>query len=300
MPGEGQEHVVERRSPDPEINQDNAVVIQRSPGCDEHFGSASYGKGHLFEIRIESRWPTAETGDEIGGTLEVSPDRHPDLEDVAAQLVLELVGSPLGDDAPVVDDDDLVRQMLRLLHVLGREEHRRPLGHQVLDELPEVVPRAGIEPGGGFVQEQDRRSADQAGGQVESSPHPPRVRLDRPVPGVGERHPLERLLGPSSVLPLVEVIEEPDEFEVLAPGEELIDAGILPGQSYQRSDRLGVLDDVVAGDPGMAAVGSEQSGQHPDQRRLARAVGAKQRQDLPRLDARATHRRGPGSSRIAW
>ena len=72
MSGEGQEHIVERRSPDTEINQDNAFVVQRSPGFDKHFGSASYGKSQLVESRVDVGWPTAKTGDEIGGTFEVT------------------------------------------------------------------------------------------------------------------------------------------------------------------------------------------------------------------------------------
>jgi hypothetical protein len=47
-----------------------------------------------------------------------------DLEDLAADAVLELVAGPFGDHAAVVDDGDLVRELIRFFEVLRRQQDR--------------------------------------------------------------------------------------------------------------------------------------------------------------------------------
>jgi len=50
------------------------------------------------------------------------PSRHADLQALAAELGLELVGGALGDHAAVVDDDDVVGELVGLLEILGRQQ----------------------------------------------------------------------------------------------------------------------------------------------------------------------------------
>ena len=197
----------------------------------------------LISLRsaFESGWRGAERGHQRGGPLEVRPIGQPDLEHVATEPVLELVRRSLGDDASAVEHDDPVGEVLGLLHVLRREQDRRALGHQLVDELPQVVPRPRIEPGRRLVEEEDRGSTDETGRQVETSPHAARVGLDGLVPRTGERHPLQGLLGPTPVDRPIEVVEESDEFEVLAAGQQLVDRGVLAREPYQGADRRGVL-----------------------------------------------------------
>jgi hypothetical protein len=63
--------------------------------------------------------------------------------------------------------------------------------HQVADDIPEPAATARVEPGGGLVQEEDLRAADEAGGQVEAAAHPARVGLGGAVGGRGEVELLE-------------------------------------------------------------------------------------------------------------
>ena len=53
-----------------------------------------------------------------------------DLDPLAADLGLELVGGAAGDDLAVVDDRDRVGQLVGLLEVLGREQQRRALARR--------------------------------------------------------------------------------------------------------------------------------------------------------------------------
>lgn len=50
---------------------------------------------------------------------------------------------------------------LHLIPVVGREHHCHPQCRQALDDLPRVVTRGGIEPGGRLVEEQQFRIRDQ-------------------------------------------------------------------------------------------------------------------------------------------
>ena len=169
-----------------------------------------------------------------------------------------------------------MRQPLGLIHVLGRQQDRRAGVDQFLDEAPDVVACTRIKPRRRLVEEQHGRTGDQARTDVKAPPHPAGVRPDQPVGGLGQGKALEHVLGAAAVLALLEVVPEPDELEILAAGEQLIDRGVLAGEPDHRAQRSGVGDDVVAGDARAAAVGPQQGRQDPHQGRLAGPVGAQQ------------------------
>ena len=158
------------------------------------------------------------------------------------------------------------------------------LSHQLLDKRPQIVPRARIESRGGFIQEKDGRPTNQAGCQVESSPHPARIGLDRLVARDKQRHSFESLLSPMLVLALIQVIQQSDQFEVLAPGQEFVDRGVLTGEPDHRPDRLGIIADVETRDGRSTAVRLQQGREHSNQGRLAGTVWAEERQNPPGLD----------------
>ena len=73
----------------------------------------------------------------------------------------------IGDSPAVVDHRDLAGQPVRLVQVLGGQQHGRPVGDQDLDQVPDVAARARFQPIGRLVQEEQHlRPADQAGGHV--------------------------------------------------------------------------------------------------------------------------------------
>ena len=71
-----------------------------------------------------------------------------------------------------------------------------------------------------------------------------------------------------------------DQGEVLAPGEVLVDRGVLAGEADAPPHPLRILAHVDAEHAGGAAVGLEQRGEHPHRGGLARAVGAEHAEDL--------------------
>ena len=65
-----------------------------------------------------------------------------DRDDVAGDLLLELVGRALGDDPAVVDDREAVAERVGLLEVVGREEDRRAAARAAAGSRPTCRARA--------------------------------------------------------------------------------------------------------------------------------------------------------------
>ena len=80
-----------------------------------------------------------------------------------ADLRLQRGRRPLGDDLPLVDDPDPVREDVRLLEVLRRQEDRHALlAAQARDLLPERGPALRVEAGRRLVEEEDRAAGGRA------------------------------------------------------------------------------------------------------------------------------------------
>src|SRR6266850_5273094 len=52
-------------------------------------------------------------------------------------------------------------ELLSLIHVVGGDDHRRPLVREAADDGPEETPRRGVDARGGLVQKDDRRAVEQ-------------------------------------------------------------------------------------------------------------------------------------------
>src|SRR6185312_16946293 len=162
------------------------------------------------------------------------------------------------------------------VEVVGGEQDRRPVGPQALDQRPELPARDRVHAGGRLVEEHQFRAALHAEGDLE----PPALAAGEPV------HPGPRLLG------------QADRGEQLAalPRERVVAGEVVEGvPDAQRGGRTGALADhahpVPPGTPGtrrvlpedgdLAAVPPPDALEDLDRRRLARPVGAQQREDLP-------------------
>ena len=93
------------------------------------------------------------------------------LDALASDLGLQLVGCPAGDDPSRVDDRDLVRELVRLLEILRREEQRRAFAYLRTDDIPHAEAAAWIEPRRRLVEKEDLRAADQRTGEIEPAAH---------------------------------------------------------------------------------------------------------------------------------
>lgn len=184
----------------------------------------------------------------------------------------------VGDDATLVQDRDPVGELLGLLEVLRGQQHRGARFGELLDGLPDLNAGLRVQPGRGFVQEEDWRVTDQAHRDVESAPHSAGVGRGLPVRRVGQGEPGEQPI--SDVLGLRDVTQLGDQHEVLPPRERLINGGELPGQADRLPHPRGFPGHVDAVDGRRPAVRCEQRGEDPDHGGLACAVGAEQGHDV--------------------
>ena len=74
---------------------------------------------------------------------------------------------------------------------------------------------------------------------------------------------------------------EPQQF---TPGLEVIEGCVLKGNANAEPDSSGLVDDVVAGNPGTPATRTQERAQHADDRRLTGPVGPQEPIDLTRPD----------------
>jgi hypothetical protein len=221
--------------------------------------------------------PLAVVGrDQRGGARQVGGGVDHDLDPLAADLGLERIRGAAGDDPAVIDDRDRVGQGVGLLEVLGREQDRGAGPHPGADRVPQRQPAARVEAGGRLVEEEHPRSADQRARQVEAAPHAARVRLDDAIGGVDQLEGGEQLVGPAARLGRGQPVQAPEQDQVLAAGQVLVDRGVLPRQADHRTHVLGLGHDVEAGHRGASGIRTQERGQDPHRRGLAGAVGAEQ------------------------
>jgi len=88
--------------------------------------------------------------------------------------------------------------------------------------------------------------ADQAGGQVQAPLHAAGVSLGRPVGRVAQAELPEQVGGPAPGLGPAQVIQPPDDLQVLLAGELLLDGGRLAGQPDRPADGGRVAHHVIA------------------------------------------------------
>ena len=111
-----------------------------------------------------------------------------------------------------------------------------------------------------------------------------------------EADPLEQLVGAGAPLVAGEAVERGLQPQVLAPGQEGVERGLLQRRADGRADPRALLHDVEAGDARGTGRGREQGGQHVHRRRLAGAVRAEEPVDLTGLDAQVDPVDGLGRS----
>jgi hypothetical protein len=185
----------------------------------------------------------------------------------------------VGDHAAAVDDRDLVGQRIGLVEVLGGQQDGRAVVHEAAHDAPHVLALGRVQAGRRLVEEDDRRAADEARGQVEPAAHPARVGLGGPVGGLVEVEPGEQLPGPRAGLLAGEVEQLADHHEVLLAGQQLVDRGVLAGQPDLLAHPRGLAGDVVAGHAGAPGVGGDEGGEDANGGGLAGAVGPEDAED---------------------
>ena len=174
-------------------------------------------------------------------------------------------------------------ELVGFLEVLRREQYVGAVGHQVPDRTPQVHAAARIEPGGGLIQQQELRPADQARAEVEAAPHATRVGADEAVAGVGQIQSFEHVRGRRGRVPPAQPEQPCDHPQVLGAGHRGLDRRVLPGETDDLAHALRLGADVDAGDADLATVGPQQRRHRAHERGLAGAVRPQERGDVAGL-----------------
>ena len=172
-----------------------------------------------------------------------------DDDHVAADRSLQRVGCVLGDDAAVVDDADAVRELVRLLEVLRREEDgHAELGVERAHLFPHRGPADRIEAGRRLVEEQHLGVVHECGGQIEPALHAAAVGGDEPVERVADVDEASEVGDAPVDLVRTQPVQPALQAEELATGLPLVERGLLQRDADAQPYLLGLSGDVVAGD----------------------------------------------------
>ena len=299
VPGQRQEHVVERRAA-------HDISLTFTPAASSA-RTTSVASPSEATTGASIRRPASGRGDRRGRErgerrrrgLGVGLVGQRDQQPLPADGRLELGRRPLGDDLAAVDDRDPLGEHVRLVEVLGGEQQGGAVGDQLADDVPHQRAGARVEAGRRLVQEQHRRTADQRGRQVEPPPHAARVGLDRPAGRGGQVELLEQLVRPLPGGPRGQPAELADHDQVGAPGEVLVQGRVLAGEADRPAHGGGVGDHIAAEDARLPAVRAQQRRQDADGGGLARPVGAEQAVDGAGRARSGRGRPGPWSCRNA-
>ena len=238
-----------------------------------------HGRAHHPRLLVGAHVVDREAGEHGLRAPDERTLAHDQLDALAADHRLELVGGPARDRSPVVDDEHVARELVGLLEVLRGEQQRRAGGSQLADHVPHAEPAARIEARRRLVEEQHRWRGDQCAGEVEPAAHPSGVALHRTVGGIDEVETFEQLDSTPLRAATSQPREPADHHEVLSAGEVLVDGRVLAGQADAGADLVGVRGDVVAGDDRAPLIRDEQRREDPHCRGLAGTVGSEQPED---------------------
>ena len=201
--------------------------------------------------------------------------------DVAAgDQPLELVRGALGDEPAVVEHGDPVGELVGLLEVLRGEEDRHAARDELADDLPHRAPAARVQAGRRLVEEDDPRVADERHREVEPAPHAARVGRGRLVGRLDEVEPLEQVARRAAGPPRrPRWCRSAIRIRFSSPVSRLSTAENWPVTPIAARTASGSRARSCAGDAELAAVGADQGREDLDDRGLAGAVRAEQRED---------------------
>ena len=162
------------------------------------------------------------------------------------------------------------------------------------DDVPDLVARARIEPGGRLVEEHQLGRDDDARGDVEPPAHAAGVVLDQPPGGVGEAERLQQLGRPapsprSRFRPSRRAIRIRFSRPVRSSSTEASWPVRLTAPRTASASR----DDVVPEHAGAARVGAKQRREHPDRRSSCRRRWGRARRRPSRAAPPGRRRRRP-------
>ena len=195
-----------------------------------------------------------------GGRVELARVGELQADVAAGDAAFQLAGGSLGHQLPAVENREPVGELVRLFQVLRGEQDRDAAGHEVADDLPHRVAAARVQAGGRLVEEDDAGVADQGHRQIESAPHAPRVGGGR-LPGrVDQIEAVEQGSRAKPPFRSAQVVQVCHQEQVLLAGEQVIHRRELAGDADRGANRVRLVGQVVAGNPRLASIGTDECG----------------------------------------
>jgi hypothetical protein len=159
-----QEHLVERRPPQVDVLGFDSGVAKKAQGVGECGHAVRDRDAHPPCVGIEpgaARLGRRDPTERVRGARQVVGAAHDDVDAVAAERGLQLVGRAVCDGAAGRDEADRGRQLVGLVEVLGGEQHRGATATRARTASQTSMRPRGSRPGRGFVEEQHRRRDDE-------------------------------------------------------------------------------------------------------------------------------------------
>ena len=179
-------------------------------------------------------------------------------------------------------------QPLHLLDVVGGDDDGElALARSARTCCHSRAARLRIEADRRLVEKQHAGFVDEGAGDLEPPLHAGRKRAHQAVAPVGKLDELQQFVDAAAAPRARHAIDEAMEIEVLVDRQAVVEARLLEhhAEAAPRLQRPG--DDIDAVDGGAAAVGPEDGAEDVQQRRLAGAVRAEQREQFAAADVEA-------------
>ena len=227
-------------------------------------------------------------------TRQALQDRGADGRD--AQFQVERVGRrrerALVDHAAAFDERHAIAGRLHFAQQMRIEEHRDPVGAQLVDDAAHQQPAQRIEPGGRLVQEDELRIVQQRLRQPHALEHALAVAAQRAIGGVQQVDARQQPIDAGVQRDAAQPIEPPVEPQQLGRGERVVKAEMLGKKADARADRA--IAERRAQHVPRAGRRRDQRQQHLDRRGLAGAVRPEKAEDLAgaHLQRQIGHREG--------
>ena len=277
--GDGEEDLVERRL----VHAHRGDRHSRLAEPDQHVGGPVGGvERHVHPPRLGRRrgLGARDLPDDLPGEFLIGVLGQLHLQRRVADRGFQLIGRALGDLAAPVDHRDPPGELIRLVQVLGGEQDRAALGDQAADGVPHLPAGARVQARGRLVQKDQRRPGDQARGEVQAPAHAAGELRDRLVRRLLQIELRQQPLGGGAGVGRPQALQPAEHPQVLGGGQVLVNRRVLAGDADQLTDAVRFAGHVHAEYPGLPVVDGQQGGEHPQGRRLPRAIGAEDAEDL--------------------
>jgi hypothetical protein len=153
--GQAQEHILQGLPAGPQISE--RVVLRGEPSRE----GSNISRRRLARHNELTGLGRLDAGTHVGGKGgHVEIRRTPESDSGLFAAGHQFLGAPVGDDFPVVDDQNAIAQPFGLVEIVGGQHDTDPFVAKLVDDVAHHQACGGIDAGGGFVEERDLRPPD--------------------------------------------------------------------------------------------------------------------------------------------